>query len=91
MKWYLARRSFKGEITTVQVEKATEQSVWIEGRRRARMLSDEAYFPTWPEAKTWLVDRTTAELARLVASQARVQGRLDHCQALTEANDDATS
>lgn len=37
-------------IRAVQVERSTESSVWINGRRSSRSSSYSRYFPTWDEA-----------------------------------------
>lgn len=51
MKWF--RASFN-RIVPVEVDRVTEQCVWIEGRRRSRN-GWEGFFPTWAEAHAYLL------------------------------------
>jgi hypothetical protein len=55
--WYHARW---GKVEPVQVEKETEQSIWIGGSRRAKksgggFYSIDHYYPTWAEAREALL------------------------------------
>lgn len=60
--WYLARWGYKPEISIVSIEKRTEVSVWINGRRKARYSDYESFFETFEDAKAHLVGRARAEL-----------------------------
>jgi len=42
-------------IEAVEVERHTDDSVWIAGRRHARNSSFDKYFPSWTEARKHLV------------------------------------
>jgi len=53
---YKADRSWNPKITTIQADKETESSVWINGRMSRKMASCEAYFDTWDGAKAWLLE-----------------------------------
>ena len=44
-------------IEPVEVDRATEMSVWVGGKRRERMGERVCYFPTFVAAKEFLVQR----------------------------------
>lgn len=69
MKWYRAWATFNS-IEAVEIEKSTDSSVWIDGRRHSR-AGWQSYFPTWQEAKDYLI----SEAEKSVQSARRV---LDH-------------
>lgn len=52
--WY---EVWLADIRPVRVQRSTEDSVWIEGRRRKRLCETYAYFPTWDQAKSHLVEQ----------------------------------
>lgn len=55
IKKYMARKSTFGKLVEIVfVEKETEKSVWIRGRRIAKRSSYENYFDTFDEAKEFL-------------------------------------
>jgi hypothetical protein len=62
------------KIKSVQVEKHTENSVWIDGQRRGRW-SWRAYFPTWEEAHKYLLDKAETDLESARLALQRQQGR----------------
>jgi hypothetical protein len=62
------------KITTVLVEKHSDNSVWIFGQRRNR-VSWRSYFPTWEEAHRHLLDKAEAELKSAQLALQRQQGR----------------
>ena len=61
--WYEA---FGSSVSPAQVERSTEQSVWIGGRRVSRNTDWRCYFPSQQEAWDWV--------------QARAEGKLAECQ-----------
>ena len=57
IKKYLTRRSSFGRmIETIQVEKESEKSVWIDGRRCAKRSGFDNYFDSFDEAKEFLTE-----------------------------------
>lgn len=62
--WYEASLSRWGKrVAPVQVEKSTDKTVTINGRRCNRLTSDwRCYFPTEKEAWDYLVQRATAKV-----------------------------
>lgn len=61
MTWYCTQYSLYsgGTIHAVNVERSTESSVWMGGRRRARTSEYEQYWETWQEAHAYLLRRVT--------------------------------
>lgn len=60
------------EIETVEIERETESSVWVNGRRSAKK-GHYNYFNTWIEAKEHFVAKTRRELefCKMRLEQAR--------------------
>lgn len=48
---------WRGRIKTVEVERETESSVWINGRRNAKLNNYKNYFDTWEEAHSYLMEK----------------------------------
>ena len=67
-------------ITAVTVDRETETSGWIDGRRRAKNGSGNRYFDTWAEAKAHL-------LGEAQISWQRVDALLDDIKRLEAPND----
>lgn len=67
-------RVWLGEVRTIKVQRATESSVWVNGRRRSRS-GDDAYFPTLDEAVACIVRRAGGriEIARRQIEAAEKQ------------------
>lgn len=73
--WY--KTSSWGErITSVEIERYSDTSVWISGKRRARVAEYAAYFPTWQAAKDYLLARAERKLESARLALQRAQG--DH-------------
>ena len=51
----------KSEIKRVEVEKETEHSVWINGRRSAKESRYGIYHDTYSEARHWIIKRAEAK------------------------------
>jgi len=64
-------------IEEVEVDRETESSVWINGRRRARQSEYEMFFSTREKAKDFLVRRmqSKVELARSSLCKAGIELR----------------
>ena len=55
MKKYLVTLWYRSLIREIEVERETESSVWIKGRRLAKFSNYEKYFSTWEDAHTFLL------------------------------------
>jgi len=51
------------KITPIKVEKETESSVWVDGRRRAKKTAYDKIFKTLEEAKRFMIARCEREIA----------------------------
>ncbi len=65
--------SYSHSIKVVEVERETETSVWINGRRNSKRTQYDNFFDTWGEAFHYLLERAETKLC--VA-----QGRLNWAQ-----------
>jgi len=62
MKKFEAYYGWRVEITEIDVERETDQSVFVKGRRRAKVTERECIFDTYDDAKTWLMERAADEI-----------------------------
>ena len=64
-------------IRAVEVERETEASVWVNGRRCAKRADYHNYFDTWEEAKAFLVEEAERALTgahrRLDAARSELE------------------
>jgi hypothetical protein len=58
---YVAQ-SGRSKIDAVEVERESEQNVWVNGGRTAKRSSYKNYFDTWAEAHTFLIKRSESSL-----------------------------
>jgi len=69
MKKYFAqiqkRWSCQAEIKEIEVERETDSSVWINGRRNAKRSDWGNYYDTWQEAHDALLSRQRTHLSNL--------------------------
>lgn len=75
MKRYIAGR-YSDKVETVEVERETNFTVWIKGRKWSKKNKYEEYFDTFEEARESLVNRYQFELKTLKAQLKRTKQRL---------------
>ena len=80
--WYRLQRWAIAEITPVEVERHTESSVWIKGRRNARTTAWDSYFRTWEAARDCLLKRAELDLAASRRQLEQAQGFLGNVKGL---------
>ena len=82
------RAYWERRIEPVQVERFTEQSVWIDGRRRARMSDGygriDGYFPTWAEARDALLEEAEGKVASIRLQLEQANGKLGNIRGMKE-------
>ena len=73
IKYKTSGISFGKLIEEVDIEKETDKSVWINGRRLSRRSSWDSYHDTWDDAKKFLLDIAEQKLtlARHVLNKAQ--------------------
>lgn len=65
MKKYKTSQSlWKPSIEAVEVEKETAQSIWIDGRRIAKLSSYDNYFDSFDDAKNFLCELAKQEISK---------------------------
>ena len=81
---YKVNYYWRPEVEKVEVEKETESSVWIKGRREAKEAQYHAFFDTFQEAKDFLID-VFEKKARSVRRQLeQANGYLGNAKGLKE-------
>ena len=90
--WYQTT-GYGKRITPLVVQRYTDSSVWVGGRRRARVTDWESVFPTWEEAKAHLLSQADknlqsarAALARAQAEYGNIKGMKDPAIALAQGD-----
>lgn len=69
-------------IEQVEVERESENSVWIDGRRSSKMTSYECYFDTFEQAKDYLISELLKDIRSAQTRVARLTERLERVQRL---------
>lgn len=86
--WYeVSKWNYRGPpITPVEVQRNSDSSVWIDGRRAAITSECSRYFPTWEEAKAHLVDRETKSVEYKRSALAKAESDLAAALKLEKPN-----
>lgn len=79
--WYRTWLAFN-EIVPVEIERSTENSVWIKERRVQRTGSYQEYWPTWEEAHARLVKAAEDDLVQARLALQRAEGRLGNIRGM---------
>lgn len=74
------------EIDEVEVERETESSVWINGRRHAKQTSCACYFDTWDEALDYKLSKSQDEVERARSALERAKSKLGNIKGLKKPN-----
>jgi hypothetical protein len=75
----------KNLIERVAVEKETESSVWINGRRNAKKTDYHSYFDTWDDAKRHLLTVAEKKVVGIRLNLERANDELGNIKGLREA------
>jgi len=63
MKYYKTKSNWpEAKIYEVEVERESKDSVWINGRRNAKVSTYDCYFPTWDECYMFLLGKGESRL-----------------------------
>ena len=71
-------------IEKVEVERETEVSVWINGRRNAKDSSWYKYFNSWNEAHSFLIEKAESDVEAATNRLRRASANLQKIKSLTE-------
>ena len=74
MTKYMAAFWYRPKIEKVEIEKETDKSVWIDGRRHAKESSNEKYTDDFDEAKLFLLEIAERKLRSARLSLQNAQG-----------------
>lgn len=72
---YMAEHSWRDEIRAVEVEKETESSVWISGRRHPKVAKSATFHDTWDDAHAYLTAIAEGEVMRHRTALERAKSR----------------
>ena len=76
--------SWKKAIVRVEVDRATDSSIWIDGRRHPRKITDSRVFDDFESAKIWLIDRLSTEAANLEGKLKKMRDEIDRVGLIQE-------
>jgi hypothetical protein len=79
MIWY---KVWLGKIEPVEVDKFTDKTVTIKGRRQSR-YAWQFFAPTWEEAHAHMLSEAENSLALARRTLERAQGYLDNIKGMT--------
>lgn len=82
MKKYKAYFGFRSGIEVIECDRENENSVWIKGRRRAKIGEYETFHDTFDEAKEHLILRATRELESARSFLQRAQDKLGNIKGM---------
>lgn len=81
---YLARNWYKPEIQKIEVQKASDVSVWIDGRRFNKRSEGALYCDTFLEAKNFLIQVVKEKVEKARRELARHEKNLNDAENLNE-------
>lgn len=84
MRKYMTQKYLKEKIKSVEVERETESSVWVDGRRNAKSGQYANYFDTWLEAKSFLLCEAAADVVNAKSKLDHYKSKLQEIEALQE-------
>lgn len=61
---------WRGTVDPIEVERETEVSIWIDGKKCARHTQYNDYYPSFDEAKMALINRIQRKITSLEAQLA---------------------
>ena len=84
MKKYMTASCTKEKIKLVEVDRETESSVWVNGRRSPKLSGYTNYFDTWLEAKSFLLSEAAADVVNAKSKLDHYKSKLQEIEALRE-------
>lgn len=79
---YMTTCYARDEIKPVAVDKETDSSVWIDGRRRAKLSSYESFFDTWDDAHNYLIALAETDMVVAKGKLRGAQSRLGNIKGM---------
>ncbi|MFC0667045.1 hypothetical protein ACFSKY_22420 [Azotobacter chroococcum] len=81
---YKADDWLRPKVEIVECERATDSSVFVNGKRRAKESANERYLDSFDEAKSWLLDRADRRLQAARNALQRAQDQLGNIKGMKE-------
>lgn len=82
MKKYKAYFGYSVSLEEVECDRETENSVWINGGRRAKIGERETFHDTFEQAKEMLIMRASRELESARSTLQRAQDKLGNIKGM---------
>lgn len=83
-KFYRASARWTVKVETVEVDRESENSVWINGQRRAKRSDWDNYFPTFDEAKAFVIHEMESGVDSARRELERAKDKLGNAKGLKE-------
>jgi hypothetical protein len=87
---YMAKHSWRDEIRAVEVDKETESSVWISGRRRPKLAQSATFHDTWDEAHAHLTAIAEGEVMHHRIALERAKSRAGNIKGMKRPADQSS-
>jgi hypothetical protein len=87
MKYYEVESYWSPKISCIEVEKETDVSIWVKGRRLAKRSEYRSYFPSFEAAKAFLLDTFTKKAEGIRRHLQDVNGKLGNIIGMQEAKE----
>lgn len=81
-KWFKASNYASPKIVPVVVERETNGSVWVDGRRCLKTANGEVFRQEWEQARQWLADNAQAEVDLARRRLERANGALGNIKGM---------
>lgn len=83
---FRANNNWKFGVVRMEVEKATDKSVWVGGHRVARASEGTRLFDEFGDAKAWLIGTTLREIHEAEKQLEVAKEKLKIAESLSERN-----
>jgi hypothetical protein len=84
MKKYVTK-DYSNKIIAIDVERETDESVWINGRRNAKITSWARYHNTFDDAKTYLIEKKERVITRAKEEIHQAESAIGTLRKMTES------
>jgi hypothetical protein len=90
MKKYRTK-SYSDMIESIEVERETKDSVWVNGRRNAKITSYDRYHESFEMARQWLIERHEGDISAARAKIHRAESALGSIRKMVEIKTESES
>ena len=82
MERYIAHYWGTKSIEKKQIEKETEKSYWVKGRKRAKHTNSEKMFETYAEAKDFIINQQLKRIEAVKSQLTYLENELEKIKTL---------